>query len=727
MSSSNLHTRAHSVTPPNHATIRFHRRQPGDCDTVDTDTPPPAVALAGEYELVKQLGRGGMGVVYLARQRGLKRYVAYKVLTQCGSLDPETLDRFRGEAETLAKLQHTGIVQVYDSGSSNGSPYLAMEYVAGGSLADRARIGRLEPRAAAVIIATVAGAVGHAHAHGIIHRDLKPANILLTVDGSPKVADFGLARDLANAGLTRSGFIAGTPSYMAPEQLSGRRDLGPTVDVWALGVMLYELLAGTVPFAGDDPGQILANVLRHEPVALRRWQPHLPRDLETICLKCLRKEPHRRYASGSELADDLLRFLDGQSILARPVGRAEKAVRWARRNPLAAGLAAASATILLAATAVSLAFARQANQSWHTAEDNAARAVRAMMAEQKLREDAERSAAAEKLAREQAERAVAAEKKAREKTENLTEMLDELLQGIRPSERPLDALIEQMKGTVQRLEKHDGDTLVRARLFRTLGLTHRNLGSFAASVPLYERHYELLRTHHGPRHPATLDAASDLSYTYYHVHRNEDAIRTLAPALEVELATATEDSPRAFGLLSQMYMYYASAGRLVDEAKLGQRLLAIRVKQFGPDHELTEWTRVNLRKYQPSHANLQESIPVLRKAYARMLGYWGPHEETTKWTRLTLGLSLLRNGQAREALPYMETNYNTALSEKGYHHDHSLYAARFLAECYEGCGRWDDAAPIRKRMFEHYRSKGDAANAAEQERLLNADLTAAKE
>lgn len=303
-------------------------------------------------------------------------------------------------------------------------------------------------------------------------------------------------------------------------------------------------------------------------------------------------------------------------------------------------------------------------------------------------------------------------------------MLDELLRGIRPCERPLDALIDRMKGTAQRLEKDDGDPLVRARLYRTLGLTHRNLGAFAASFPLYERNYELIRAHHGPKHPATFEAAIELSYTYYHVHRYDDAIRTLAPALEAELAASSEDSPRAFGLLSQMYMYVSAAGRLEDEAKLGQRLLAIRVQQHGEDHELTEWTRVNLRKYQPSYANYKESIPVLRKAYARMLGYWGPDLDSTKWTRLTLGLSLLRNGQAREALPYLEPNYRTAISEKGHFHDHSIYASQFLAECFEACGRPADAAPIRKRMMEHYRSNGDAANTAEQEQLLNRDLKA---
>ncbi len=712
MGSSNLHTRASSVTPPALPTVRVHRRHSHDRETVDTDTPLPPVVLSGEYEFVKQLGRGGMGVVYLARQRGLKRNVAYKVLTQFGSLDPETLGRFRGEAETLAKLHHPSIVQVYDAGSANGSPYLAMEYVAGGSLAERVRSGRQDPRAAAAVIATVAGAVGHAHAHGIIHRDLKPANILLTADGRPKVADFGLARDLASAGVTRTGYIAGTPAYMAPEQLTGNRDLGPAVDIWALGAMLYELLAGTVPFAGDDPPQILANILRHEPVSLRRWQPHLPRDLETICMKCLQKEPGRRYATGTELADDLLRFLDGQTILARPIGRIEKSIRWSRRNPLASGLLATTAVVLVSATAMSLALATRADEQRAIAEAHAERANRAREAEARLREEAERSAAAEKKAREDAVR--------------MTALLDGLLAGIRSGPNPLNDLLKQMEGAARNLELMQGDPLIRARILLTLGITRRNLGRFEEAVPLVERAFELRVRNLGLKDPLTRATAVDLGYTYYHVNRNDDAIRVLLPAIEVETAESGPESDTVVDQLGLLRMFYASAGRIEDEAKLGDRLLAINVRRYGPDHENTEWMRVNLHRYQVATGNFQESIPVLRKAFARFLDCYGPNGVCTQWTRVTLGLSLLRSGRPREALPYLHQNYVAALNDNSLQHEHSRYATTFLAECYESMDRAYEAVPLRRLLLKYYLDAGDTVRAAKQQKLLDADLAAAQ-
>jgi tetratricopeptide (TPR) repeat protein/predicted Ser/Thr protein kinase len=725
MGSSHLHGRASSSAPPAHATIRLNRILMAPMETVCDDTPPP-VSLAADYELVRMLGRGGMGIVYLARQRGLKRNVAYKVLTQFGSLDPETLGRFRGEAETLAKLQHSGIVQVYDAGSSSGAPYLVMEYVAGGSLADRVRAGRQDARSAASMIATVAAAVGYAHAHGIIHRDLKPANILLAADGQPKVADFGLARDLASAGVTRTGFIAGTPAYMAPEQLAGHRDLGPGVDVWALGAMLYELLAGTVPFAGDDPAQILANIYHHDPVSLRRWHPHLTRDLETICLKCLHKEPHRRYRTAYELAEDLRRFLDGQPIQARPVAALDKVVRWTRRNPLAAGLLVATSAIFLGATALALALANRAEEQRVIAELHAERANRARLAEQMLREDAERLAAAETAARQQAERSAAAEKKAHEDADRMTGHLENLLTGIRPGPDPLKGFREQLTITSQRLLDDTGDPIARARIFFTLGITRRYIGDYREAIPLMERCYELRLQKLGLDDSLVRKTACELSYSYYHVNRNDEAMRVLIPSIEAERRISGPESDATSDLLAMQRMIYAATGRFEEEAELGDRLLAIKVRKYGPDHEVTEWNRVNLHRYQVSTGNFDASIPVLRKAYARLLTAYGIEHYQTGWTRVTLGLSLLRAGRPREALPYLEPNQRFAVGQLGPYHVHALYATTFLAECYEALDRHDEAIPLRRHLLEQARARGNHDRAAAEEKLLAADLAAAK-
>ncbi len=311
----------------------------GDANGLVSPLPP----RIGQYLVIRELGRGGMGVVYLAEQDTLKRPVALKVIRHGVHATPEEVARFRAEAEAVARLQHPNIVQVHEVGNQDGIHYLALEYVDGGSL-DRQLAGTpQDPRAAARLIETLACAVDHAHRRGILHRDLKPANVLLDAQGQPKVTDFGMAKKLqGDSGLTASGLIMGTPSYIAPEQASGKLgEVGPAIDIYGLGALLYEMLTGRPPFKGADPLSTLEQVVSQEPVAPGRFQRHIPRDLETICLKCLEKQPGRRYASAEGLADDLGRFLSGRPIVARPIGVWGRVWKWARRRPIEAGLSAA--------------------------------------------------------------------------------------------------------------------------------------------------------------------------------------------------------------------------------------------------------------------------------------------------------------------------------------------------------------------------------------------------
>jgi serine/threonine protein kinase len=346
------------------------------------------------YEVLGVLGRGGMGVVYRARQVGLDRLVALKMILAGEHAGPEERARFRTEAEAVARLQDPHIVQIFEVGEHEGRPYLALEYADGGSLAPQVAGTPQPPRPAAQLVQTLARALHHAHQRGILHRDLKPANILLQrattnpthptneqpggrqrdpgtgthtpapPDASdpcaswftclPKVTDFGLAKRLDRAGdQTQSGALLGTPSYMAPEQAAGQtRAIGPATDVYGLGATLYELLTGRPPHKGTGVAETLEQVRSQEPVAPRRLQPKVPRDLETVCLKCLHKEPGQRYASALALADDLGRFLAGEPIRARPVGVWGRGLKWARRRPAAAALVAVSvlAGALLVAT-----------------------------------------------------------------------------------------------------------------------------------------------------------------------------------------------------------------------------------------------------------------------------------------------------------------------------------------------------------------------------------------
>jgi tetratricopeptide (TPR) repeat protein/tRNA A-37 threonylcarbamoyl transferase component Bud32 len=331
---------------------------------------PPGPPDAGPpqfpgYEVQSVLGRGGMGVVYKARDRRLNRPVALKMLLAGAYACPEELERFLREAEAEAALRHPNIVPVYDVGNLNGRPYFIMEYVEGGSLAQKLSGTPLPARQAAELLETLARAVQAAHDGGIVHRDLKPANILLTADGTPKVTDFGLARRLDDDGcLTQSGATLGTPSYMAPEQAQGHsREIGPASDVYALGAILYELLTGRPPFRGETAAETTRQVLEEEPVPPSRLNAKVPRDLETICLKCLHKEPPRRYASAAALADDLHRFLRGEPITARPLGMLGRSLRWVRRRPTQSAMLAVS--VLLAAALVGLSLwlvAQQAHQ-----------------------------------------------------------------------------------------------------------------------------------------------------------------------------------------------------------------------------------------------------------------------------------------------------------------------------------------------------------------------------
>jgi WD40 repeat protein len=306
----------------------------------------PLPAIAG-YEVLGLLGRGGMGVVYRARHLALKRIVALKMVLVHGHATAHDLARFRVEGEAVARLQHPNIVQIHDVGEAGGLPYCALEYLDGGSLTQKLGGKALAPSEAAPLVDALARAMQFAHSRNIVHRDLKPGNVLLTADGTPKVTDFGLARQLdEDSGRTQAGAVMGTPSYMAPEQAAGETyAAGPAADVYALGAILYECLTGRPPFRAATITQTLEQVRNRDPEPLRRLQPTVPRDLETICLKCLHKEPERRYASAEALAEDLRRWRAGEPIEARPVGGVERALLWARRKPALAGLVATAAVL----------------------------------------------------------------------------------------------------------------------------------------------------------------------------------------------------------------------------------------------------------------------------------------------------------------------------------------------------------------------------------------------
>jgi serine/threonine-protein kinase len=289
----------------------------------------------GAYELLGEIGRGGMGVVYKARQEPLDRLVAVKMILASHLASPEHVRRFQVEAKAAARLSHPNIVHIHEVGQVHGQHYFVMEYIEGGSLAQRMARGPVDVDAAARLVAKVARAVAHLHRHQIVHRDLKPSNILLDADGQPYVTDFGLAKVFApGSDITATGVITGTPSYMAPEQAAGNsKEIGPATDVYGLGAILYELLTGRPPFAEANPLDTVMQVLSREPTLPRRLNARIPRGLELVCLKCLAKAPGDRYASADELADDLERYCRGEAVAVRPPSLTQRAWSWIRREP----------------------------------------------------------------------------------------------------------------------------------------------------------------------------------------------------------------------------------------------------------------------------------------------------------------------------------------------------------------------------------------------------------
>jgi serine/threonine protein kinase/tetratricopeptide (TPR) repeat protein len=494
------------------------------------------------YEIVGLLGRGGMGVVYKAREVDLDRLVALKLLAGGLESDPNQRERFLHEARAAARLKHPNIVPIHANFESEGRPCLALEFVDGRSLADRLKLDALAPRDAAELVETLARAVHFAHQAGIVHRDLKPSNVLLTAEGIPKLADFGLAKMLdIDSARTLSGEILGTPSFMAPEQAGGKsKEAGPTVDVYALGAILYQALTGRPPFLAASVLETLEQVRSTDPVPPRQLQPGLSRDLETICLKCLEKDPHRRYPSASAMAGDLRRFLDGRPIEARPVGPAELLWRWCRRRPLVAGLSATVAATLLISSIVSSAWAR-----------------RAILAERTTRSERDRAA----------EQAAIAEAVNGFLNKDLLANASPLKQaetGAKPDrDIKLRTVLDRASETIG--ERFADQPLVEAAIRQTLGETYQQLGLYKEALPHLERSLELCRGR-GPFEPSTFIAMNRLGALKLADGKLDEAKSLLVPAKDHLLETLGLDHPETLKAMTDLGQLDLSASR-PDEAE----------------------------------------------------------------------------------------------------------------------------------------------------------------
>ncbi len=552
------------------------------------------------YEFLCELGRGGMGIVYKARHLALNRLVALKMLRAGAQAGTEDVVRFLTEAEAAARLRHPNIVQVHDVGSRGGQPYFTMEFVDGGNLAQKLAGAPQPAREAAALVEALARAVDLAHQNAVIHRDLKPSNVLLTGDGTPKVSDFGLAKRVElGSGITETGTTLGTPSYMAPEQAQGNtRAVGPAVDVYALGAVLYETLTGRPPFRAETPAHTVMQVIGDEPVPPARLNPKVPRDLETVCLQCLHKNPTRRYASAQALADDLRRFLAGEPVAARRTPAWERAVKWARRRPAAAALVA-----LLAVTFVGLAAATAlltaANQRERDARAQATRAQ--LVAEQKALEAAQARLAAEDNAR-QARREHEEARRKGETTAEVARFLTELFQtsdpiglhgmglrGVRQKGADLTArqLLDQ---GAKRVHSQVKDPVVKAAMLDTFGNVYRSLGDYAKAERMLTEGLRIREEKVGKDHA---DTATSLHHVAWLRHdqgqyREAEALYRRARAIrETRLGPTHPATAATLFNLAYLLSYQddiPTAARLDEAEGLLRKVLVIRAKGLPEGH-----------------------------------------------------------------------------------------------------------------------------------------------
>ena len=455
------------------------------------------------YTVKKVLGRGGMGVVYLGHQLGIDRPVAIKMILGGNFASKVAVERFKAEARAVGKLQHENIVRIYDSGWHQGLPYFSLEYVDGASLSEKIDAKPLDPVESAKIAISLSKAVDFAHLAGIVHRDLKPANVLMTKDGIPKLSDFGLAKlENEQNDYSRTGDIVGSPGYMAPEQARGDSDVGAPADVYGLGAILYCMLSGRPPFMAAKASDTLIQLLTKEPITVSQLQPGVPRDLETICMKCLEKSPEKRYASAASLMDDLRKFVNGEPISARPITKLERAARWAKRKPLIAGLsataAALGAVLMIGGPVVAVIIDGQKQDVLVAKQQAVDNANSATEAKQEAEENAKLAEANAETASKNADAAQDQQKQAVDALKSLVFEVQRELKD-RPRLQLLrKKLLDVARDGLKRMEAAGTDAasrnIISASIYRRLGDTNLEVGSANEAVKEYSKCLDVLKT-----------------------------------------------------------------------------------------------------------------------------------------------------------------------------------------------------------------------------------------
>jgi tetratricopeptide (TPR) repeat protein len=663
----------------------------GDQTPVWPELAPETVAdlpVVPGYEILDVLGRGGMGIVYKARHCRLQRLVALKMILAGGHAGPQDLARFRTEAEAVARLQHPHIVQIYEVGEQHGLPYCALEFVDGGSLARKLAGTPLPAQQAAQVVATLAEAMHAGHERGIVHRDLKPDNVLLTASGAPKVTDFGLAKKLdGSAGRTASGVIVGTPSYMAPEQARGRvNEVGPAADIYALGAILYEALTGRPPFKAATPMDTVLQVINNEPVPPRRFQPAVPPELETICLKCLRKEPAHRYATAAAVADDVNRFLNGEPIQARPSTAWERTIKWAKRKPAWAALIGVSALALLALFGVVLGFTLKLQA--------------ALIATQEQRDLAERR-------EQEADRQRAEAEQARATAQVVSDFLQfDLLRQANSYEQAdrqftpdpdvkVRTLLDRAAAGID--ERFRDQPVVAAAIHLSVGDAYEGVGDYALAIPHLTAARDLRMAHLGPDHPETLTAQNNLATAFLTAGRTAEAIQVFEQ-VRAKLIQVPGRADLAAGIQCNLARAYSNAGRTGDAIQLFEQVRDENTQKLGPDHPSTLTTLHALATAYEDAGRTTEAIRLLEQVRDRQTQELGPNHPHTLNTLHSLAGAYKAGGRAADSLRLFEQVHEQRAKQLGPNHPHTLATRHCVAVGYYNAGRKTEAIPLLEQV-----------------------------
>ncbi|MGP0064384.1 MAG: tetratricopeptide repeat protein [Isosphaeraceae bacterium] len=692
-----------------HALLKLPDAASEGSDQDDEPLPP-----FPDHEILGRLGQGGMGIVYKAIDRKLDRIIALKTIAEGRYATPDQRDRFRSEAQAIARLRHPNIIAIHAIGEHDRRPYLSLEFAEGGNLAQRLLAGPLPAREAAEMVEMLARAVQAAHRAGVVHRDLKPSNVLLTADGIPKVSDFGLAKLLgSDSGRTLSGQVLGSPSYMAPEQAEGHASLvGTAADIYALGATLYQALTGRPPFLGESQLETLKLVVTNDVVPPCTLRPDVPRDIETICLKCLEKEPGRRYASAQDLADDLARSLQGRPIRARRTTPPEHVWRWCRRNPglAATTLAIAALTALLASGATVSAVIYRAQR-----DQIAADLLRIERSEAETRKERDRAVEADGKAQSNLLSAQEQEANARRSKAAVQAVLEFFQTRVLAAARPKDqegglgkdvSLRQALDTAVSGIAKaFAGQPAVEASIRDSLGETYYYLGEPEPSLRQFERAVSLHRQAQGIDHSDTLASMDNLAHLYLDASRIAEALDLLVETLHRREARLGPDHPETITSRNNLAVVYQNAGRMADALPLYEATLRQRRAKLGPDHPDTLFSMNNLGSAYRELGRLTDALPLFEEALKRRGATLGPDHPDTLMSMNNLANADREAGRLPEALSLQKEAMERQRSALGPDHPDTLLSMSNLALVYQASGQLPEAVALLEESLKRRESR----------------------